>query len=70
MPTECGFIAFYGSGKDLAELLFVSTAGSDQTVKSLLGRTAGIVTKALPEDRNAKGKEVNESTLGRLGQTA
>jgi hypothetical protein len=70
VSAECGFIAFDGSGKHLAELLFVSAAGPDQTVKSLFGRAAGIVAKALSKDRHTKGKQFDKATLGCLGQTA
>ena len=70
MPAKGGFVAFNGTSKGFTELLFVSTTGTDQAVKSLLGRTAGIVTKALTIDRNAKGKKLNEATLGRFRKTA
>jgi hypothetical protein len=59
MPTECGFVAFDGTGKGFTELFFVSAASTDETVKSFLGRAARIVTKSLTIDRNTKGKKFN-----------
>ena len=57
MPTECGFVAFDGTGKHFTRLLFVSAAGTDETEKSFLGRTTNIVTKSLTINRNVKSKK-------------
>ena len=69
MPTECGLVAFDGSDKGFTQLLFVSAAGADLTIKSFLGRATGIVTKSLSINRNAKGKKFNEAALGRFRKT-
>ena len=69
MPAKGGFVAFDGSGKGFTQLLFVSAAGADQTIKSFFGRAADIVTKPLATNRDAKSKTFNKATFGRVRKT-
>lgn len=70
MPAKGGFVAFDVPGKRFTKLLFVGAAGTDQSIESFLGRTAGIVTETLPVNGHAKGKKFNEATFGRFRKTA
>lgn len=69
MPAKHGLVAFDRPLKRIPAILLKGTAGTNQTVKTLNGRSRCQTPEAHPVDRNTKGEQFHQSGFGSVGKT-